>query len=233
MKLIEDIVVVGTDTGVGKTVVSLLLMQLLFAKGYAPFYLKPFQTGCRNPLDVDSDARFVYEHTLSLQRSDPAQSVIYCHQNPKAPYFAARDAGQTIDMNRVRQALEQKRCQYSPLIVEAAGGLMVPVGEDLLFVDVINQIQCRPLLVARAGLGTINHTLLSIEALQNRKIAPMGIVFVDGAPAHADPGLVAENIAAVEMFTDGGVSGVIFRLAHFDCPPQTAFAPLEKILFRS
>jgi dethiobiotin synthetase len=84
MKPIADIIVVGTDTGLGKSVVSLLLMQLLFAQGYSPFYLKPFQTGCQDPMAVDSDARYIDAHTQALQQADPAQSVVYCHQNPKA-----------------------------------------------------------------------------------------------------------------------------------------------------
>jgi dethiobiotin synthetase len=231
MKPLGDIIVVGTDTGVGKSVVSLLLMQLLFACGYSPFYLKPFQTGCHDSMDVDSDARFVYEHTKELQQADPAQSVIYCHQNPKAPYFAARDAGQSIDADFVLQVIEQKRRLFSPLVIEAAGGLLVPIAKDLLVIDMIKQICGRPLLVAKTGLGTINHTLLSIEALQNRIIAPMGIVFSDGASAPSDPGFVAENIAAVEMFSSCRIAGVIPRLSNFDSPPMAAHKLLESILY--
>lgn len=102
-------------------------------------------------MDADSDARFVYTHTPALQNADPAQSVIYCHQNPKAPYFAARDAGQSIDVDKVRQVIDDKRSRYSPLLVEAAGGLLVPIAEDLLVIDMIKQIRCRPLLVAGQG----------------------------------------------------------------------------------
>ena len=153
-------------------------------------------------------------------------------ENPKAPYFAARDAGQSIDVSLVRQMIEQKRRRFSPLVVEAAGGLLVPVREDLLVIDMIKQIRCRPLLVARAGLGTINHTLLSVEALHSRGQSPMGIVFVDESESPADPGLISENMAAVKKFADCSVSGVISHLRHFDCPPKTAFKPLEKILFR-
>jgi dethiobiotin synthetase len=231
MKPITDIIVVGTDTGVGKSVVSLLLMQLLFDRGYSPFYLKPFQTGCRSSIDADSDALFVYSHTKALKQDDPGQSVLYCHPNPKAPYFAARNSGQAIDVALVRQMIEQKRRRFSPLVVEAAGGLLVPVSEDLLVIDLIKQIRCRPLLVARAGLGTINHTLLSLEALISRGHSPMGIVFVDESKSSVDPDLISENMAAVKKFTDYSVSGVITHLTQFDCPPKAAFIPLEKILF--
>lgn len=230
MKSIGDIVVVGTDTGVGKSVVSLLLMQLLYAKGYTPFYIKPFQTGCQDPMDADSDARFVYAHTQALQPADPAQSVIYCHQNPKAPYFAAADDGQTIDVDLVHQMIEQKRHQFSPLVVEAAGGLLVPLTEGLLIIDMIKQIRCRPLLVARAGLGTINHTLLSIEALHNRNIDPMGIVVVDGSIVPTDAGHMAENMAAIERFSGCNIAGIIPRLDDFSSPPQAVNEIIETLL---
>src|SRR4030042_3873426 len=93
----DNIFVAGTDTGVGKTVLSLLLMQFFSARGDRPFYLKPLQTGCKDPLDRDSDAAFVYRHVASLKGKDPAESAIYCFRNPKAPYFAARDEGRVID----------------------------------------------------------------------------------------------------------------------------------------
>lgn len=233
MKPIADIIVVGTDTGVGKSVVSLLLMQLLFARGYSPFYLKPFQTGCRSPLDTDSDALFVYSHTKALKEKDPGQSVLYCHPNPKAPYFAARDAGQSIDPNRVLEIIRQKRRNYSPVVVEAAGGLLVPLTEQMLLVDLIEQSDCCPLLVARAGLGTINHTLLSIEALHSRGLSLLGIVFADGSELPADPDLIAENMEAVARFSGCQVQGVITCQTDFGRPSAAAYHPLEKILFGS
>ena len=231
MKPIADIIVVGTDTGVGKSVVSLLLMQLLLARGYSPFYLKPFQTGCRSPLDADSDALFVYAHTNALKQSDPGQSVLYCLQNPKSPFFAARDANEPIDLAKVHRSIGQLRLRHSPLILEASGGLLVPVLEEMLLADLIEPFACRPLLVARAGLGTINHTLLSIEVLRNRQIRPLGIVFVETSTPPTDPDLVAENLFAVEKFAGCRVSGVIPRLYSFDSPPSTAYRPLETILF--
>jgi dethiobiotin synthetase len=231
MKPIDDIFIVGTDTGVGKTVVSLLLMQLLYARDYKPFYLKPFQTGCRSPLDSDSDARFVYSHTKALEKTDPGQSVLYCHPNPKAPFFAARDAGQSIEPHRVLETIWHKRRNYSPVVVEAAGGLLVPLTKQMLLVDLIEQSDCRPLLVARAGLGTINHTLLSIEALHSRGLSPLGIVFVDESESPADPDLISENMEAVARFSGCRVHGVIPHQSDSNRPSASAYQPLESILF--
>ena len=164
-EIIDDIYVVGTDTGVGKTVLSLLLMQFFAARGYRPFYLKPLQTGCKDPNDSESDAAFVYRHVASLRGQDPADSVTYCFRNPKAPLFAARDEGREIDLKRLDAAVAEQRRRHNPLILEAAGGLLTPVREETLMVDTIRRTGARVVLAARAGVGTINHTLLSLEAL--------------------------------------------------------------------
>jgi dethiobiotin synthetase len=225
-----DLFIVGTDTGVGKSMVSLLLMQLLFAKGYAPFYLKPFQTGCADPYAADSDAKFIYAHTPALKGLDPAQSVVYCHAEPRAPYFAALKVGAEIDLAAIRKVVADKRKKHSPLVIEGAGGLLVPVTGTVMVVDVIKQLGCRPLLVARAGLGTINHTLLSIEALRLRNVEPLGVVFVDAATPPAETVLVAENIRAVESFGHVDVAGVIDPISDCRKPPASVYGVLEKVL---
>ncbi|MGD9368135.1 MAG: dethiobiotin synthase [Desulfobacteraceae bacterium] len=231
MKDLPDIAVTGTDTGVGKSVAALLLMQLLFAKGYAPFYVKPFQTGCADPYDPDSDAAFVYGNTTALKNEDPAQSVLHCYPDPKAPYFAARDLGQSIDPETVIRRISQVRRTHAPIVVEAAGGLLVPVTDALLVVDILQTWDCETLLVARAGLGTINHTLLSIEALRQRGIDPIGVVLTDTIASPADPALVAENIEAIELFAGVQVGGVIPVIDDFSNVPDHAYQALVNILF--
>lgn len=229
----DDFFVVGTDTGVGKSLVSLLLMQVLFAKGYHPFYLKPFQTGCLTPLDAASDARFIYDHTDRLNGQDPARSVCYCHPNPKAPLFSARDASEVIEPDKVfRQVAEHKK-QHAPLVIEGAGGLLVPVAPNLMVVDILAQMDCRALLVARAGLGTINHTLLSIEAMRRRQITPFGIILVETDRTPTDSKLVSENITAIEMFAQVAVAGVIPYIDNFSAPPADAVAVIETLLLQS
>jgi len=230
MSPIPDLFVVGTDTGVGKSMVSLLLMRMIFAMGLSPFYLKPFQTGCIDASDPHSDARFVYDHTPALKGKDPGESVIYCHRNPKAPYFAALDANAELDPGYVRRAIEEKRMQYSPLVVEAAGGLMVPVTRDLLVIDIVQASGCRPLLVAKDGLGTINHTLLSIAALRDKGMEPLGVVFVKSTPSISGTDLVEENIEAVRHFGRVKTSGVIGYINDCYRPPASAFTALKNIL---
>ncbi|MDP2268637.1 MAG: dethiobiotin synthase [Deltaproteobacteria bacterium] len=225
---IANIFVVGTDTGVGKTVLSLLLMQFFEARGYRPFYLKPLQTGCQDAYDRDSDAAFIYGYVSSLKNQDPADSVIYCFRNPKAPYFAARDDGREIDLRRIAEVVAEKRLYHNPLILEAAGGLLAPVKEETLMVDTIKTTGAQVLLAARAGLGTINHTLLSVETLRNRDLEPAGIIFLDAAATPAD--MIAENREAVQKYSGIAVAGVIGNISDFNHPPEECFSVLEFLL---
>ncbi|MFA5182198.1 MAG: dethiobiotin synthase [Syntrophales bacterium] len=221
--------VAGTGTGVGKTVLSLLLMQFFSERGFSPFYLKPAQTGCRDPYDQDSDARFIYGHVKALAGQDPGDSVVYCLKNPKAPYFAARDEAREIDFAKIQAVMEAKSALFSPLIIEGAGGLFVPVTEKLMIVDMIQMTGARTIIAARAGLGTINHTLLTIDALRRRGMEAAGIILLDGGKEGTPPEMIAENIEAIEKSSGIKVGGVIGKIDDFSNPPRHCFLPLERI----
>jgi len=225
----DDLYIVGTDTGVGKTVLSLLLMQFFYSKEFTPFYLKPAQTGCQNPYDTDSDANFIYQHVKPLGRKDPADSVIYCFKNPKAPYFAARNEGKEIDFRIIQEVIDKKRTLYSPIIIEAAGGLFVPVNKELLIIDTIRVTKARPIIASRAGLGTINHTLLTVEALKGRGIQPAGIVLIDSGDKNTPEDMIGENIEAIEKISGIEVAGVIGKIVDFSNPDRDCFLTLERL----
>ena len=223
--------VVGTDTGVGKTVLSLLMMQFFYERGHSPFYFKPFQTGCRDPYDQDSDAEFIYRNVRALKGQDPADSVIYCFRKPKAPYFAARDERKEkdIDVRVIREVVNKKSQSFSPVIVEGAGGLFVPVDENLLMIDMIEITSSKPIIAARAGLGTINHTLLTIEALKMRGMEPAGVFFIDSGEMPSSHEMINENIEAVERVSGVKVAGVIGRIEDFSNPGRECYQMLEEI----
>lgn len=225
----ENLFVVGTDTGVGKTVLSLLLMQFFFSRGYNPFYLKPVQTGCKDPYDLDSDAGFIYRHVGFLRDKDPADSVIYCFRNPKAPLFAARDEGRAVDLSVIERAVTQKALLHNPLILEGAGGVLVPVVGNTLVADMIRMMNVRPIIAARPGLGTINHTLLTIEALKKRDIEPLGVVFMDEGDRATPTEMVDENRSAIEDVSGVKVAGVVGRIHDFSSPPLISYLPLAEI----
>jgi dethiobiotin synthetase len=159
----QRIVVTGTDTGIGKTV---------FAAGLAGFlganYWKPIQAG----LDGETDSRHVVRlGSLSNDRIVPER---YRLKTPASPHRAAEIDGVQIDT----ESLDVPHTGECPLVIEGAGGLMVPLSGRKLYIDVFARWQLPVALCARTALGTINHSLLSIEALRNRGIDILGIAFV-------------------------------------------------------
>jgi len=167
------IVVTGTDTDIGKTVFAAGLTAALGAR-----YWKPVQAG----LADGSDAASVV--TLGV----PADRVLpeaYRLTTPCSPHLAAEIDRVTIDPDRL--ALPEVD---GPLVVEGAGGVMVPVTRDLIFADLFARWNTPVVLVARTGLGTINHSLLSIEALRSRAVPILGIAFV-GDPVEDSEATIA------------------------------------------
>lgn len=168
------IVVTGTDTDIGKTVFAAGLTAALGAR-----YWKPVQAG----LADGSDAASVV--TLGV----PADHVLpeaYRLTTPCSPHLAAEINRVTIDPNRL--ALPEVD---GPLVVEGAGGVMVPVTRDLIFADLFARWGKPVVLVARTGLGTINHSLLSIEALRSRGVPILGIAFVGDAVEDSEATIAA------------------------------------------
>lgn len=152
--------ITGTDTDVGKTVVSAWAMLHLDAD-----YWKPTQSGSDPITDTD-----VMKQLTGLPEAR-FHTETYNLTQPLSPHEAARRDGIVIDMKQF-QLPETVR----PLIVEGAGGLMVPLNKDNLVIDLIKQLSLPAILVCRSGLGTINHTLLSLEALKTRNIPVAGII---------------------------------------------------------
>lgn len=164
----DTIIVAGTDTGIGKTICSALLMSVLHGT-----YFKPIQSGSKE----DNDTLTVKQ--LSELGDEHFLKEKYILTEPLSPHLAAEIDGTLINENTL---ILPSNVNFKPLIVELAGGLMVPVNRQTLYIDILkNWTQthnAKVILCARTELGTINHTLLSIEALKSRDIDIMGIVFI-------------------------------------------------------
>ncbi len=156
------IIVTGTDTGIGKTIFAAGLTAALGAT-----YWKPVQAGLDNPTDSEIVA------TLSGCRVLPET---YRLNMPASPHLAAEDMGVEIDLSRL--ALPDVGC---PLVVEGAGGIMVPLTRRTFYLDLFVQWNAPVILVARTALGTINHTALSLAVLRGAGCSVVGVVF-NGAP---------------------------------------------------
>ncbi len=153
-------VIAGTDTGVGKTIFSAALAGALGA-----YYWKPVQSGLEEETDTGCVAR------LSGLPPERLLPEAYRLTAPLSPHQSARLDGVAIDPARLAPP------DMSPLVIELAGGLMVPLTDDVLTVDVLARWRIPVILVARTTLGTINHSLLSIEALKRRDIPIHGVAF--------------------------------------------------------
>jgi dethiobiotin synthetase len=162
------IIVTGTDTGIGKTVFCAGLTRLLDG-----VYFKPVQAG----LEGDTDTAVVRQ--LSALPEDRMLPEVWRLKTPASPHLAAERDGVVIDPRKLVLPVFKR-----PLIVEGAGGLMVPLTRDVLFIDVFESWGAPVVLCARTVLGTLNHTLLSLEALRRRAIPVLGVALI--GDAHAD-----------------------------------------------
>lgn len=157
----QRFVVAGTDTGVGKTVVSAALAGALGA-----YYWKPVQAGLAEETDTQTVAR------LSGLPPERLLPEAYRLRTPVSPHLAARLDGVTIEPERLAPPLQE------PLVIEIAGGLMTPLTDALPTIDLLAIWRLPVVLCARTTLGAINHALLSLEALRRRDIPILGLVFV-------------------------------------------------------
>jgi dethiobiotin synthase len=173
---VQGFFVTGTDTNVGKTVVAAWLVARLGAN-----YWKPVQAGNHPETDSEIVGR------LTEVAADRILPEAYVLPEPIAPHEAARRAGIAIDMQKLVPPVSER-----PLVVEGAGGLMVPLTDTALVIDLADQLELPVILVARSTLGTINHTLLSIEAIRRRGIPLAGVVVNGPETPH--------NRAAIERY---------------------------------
>lgn len=179
----KGLFVTGTDTGVGKTVAAAALMHRF--RGVGPLrYWKPIQTG----IEIDDDTETVRRLGACSEEELFTQGVRL--PKPVSPHLAAQWAGQRIDLAELRGLVGND--DTTTWIVEGAGGLLVPINETQTMADWIEYLALPVLVVARSGLGTINHTLLTLEALQARSLRVAGVMMI-GEPN-------ADNRAAIEQY---------------------------------
>ena len=187
--------ITGTDTGVGKTMVSAIL-----AAGLKTAYWKPVQSGLDEETDTEAVKRLTGLPDLHFFPET------YRLKAPLSPHESARRDGITIDLNRF--ALPEPSAGISHLIVEGAGGVFVPLNNREFMLDLMKKFALPVLLVSRSTLGTINHTLLSIEALRNHHLTILGVVM--NGPKNPS------NRAAIEHYGNVKVLGEIEPLENFN-----------------
>lgn len=191
--------VTGTDTGVGKTMVAAGITYCLRHAGIDAVPMKPVQTGA-SLVDgqlVSSDLRFCLD-TCSLSPSPEEERLMspYCFEPACSPHLATEMAGETINVDHIVECFAELTKLYEAVIVEGAGGVLAPVNESNTMLDLMTALSLPVVVVARSGLGTINHTLLTLNALKNAGLEVMGIVFNDG-PQSPPQWIADDNIRTI------------------------------------
>jgi len=201
--------ITGTDTGVGKTIATLVLGALLQKRGKDVGVLKPVQSGRLG----GGDAEFLKK---LLKLADGIREINpYFAPEPLSPHLAFQRQGIRVDPAKIQEALRVLQARHDIVLIEGAGGLLVPITKTYLMADLARDTGSELIIVARLGLGTINHTLLTIAEAQRRGLKVAGVVFSDaaggtkGLPERTNPAFIKEV---------GGVPvlGIIPKLKHFD-----------------
>ncbi|MFC1496531.1 dethiobiotin synthase [Candidatus Margulisiibacteriota bacterium] len=170
----SGIFITATDTEVGKTIVSAALVKHFRMQGISCGYMKPISCGPKK----DNDAVFLKK---LLKLKDPLKLINpIALPYPLSPYAAAKKAGIKLSkssiLKKIRESYSLLTTHYSLLTIEGVGGALVPITKDYMVADLIKDLKIPAIIVARAGLGTLNHTFLTIEALRKRKIKILGII---------------------------------------------------------
>lgn len=216
IETIRGLFVTGTDTGVGKTVVTAAITAMLRAEGLNAGVWKPIQTGA--PLGSGiTDAERLLQSTGIKER--PEAVAPYTFEAPLTPMLAAKQAGLTLTLKEIITAGAPLTKRYDAMLIEGSGGVAVPLTDDTLMVDLISELRIPALIVARSSLGTINHTLLTVSFLRNRGVQIVGVILNDGEllELHDDPSL-ATNAELIEQYSGLKVLG---RFPHLHAEPTS------------
>lgn len=207
------IFITGTGTGVGKTHVTGLLLRALRLRGCNAVTMKPVQTGAtregrgwRVP-DLEEHWRLAGEK----MPEDATVFAPYCYAPAVSPHLAGRLAGEPVSLEHLAGRAESLRGTYDAVLIEGAGGLLVPLNEQETTLDFVRLLGIPLLVVAHAGLGTINHTLLTVAAARAAHVEVAGVVLNDW-PAEPEQAILADNPTIIERL--GNVK--IWKLDRLD-----------------
>jgi len=226
---LKGIFVTGTDTGVGKTWIAAGLTAVLRQWGLKAVYFKPVQSGCpeENGRLVPTDARLAQE--LAGLKEPLKVLTPIALRLPLAPGVAAPREGTQVDLEKVAAAIRELMGRYEFLVVEGAGGLYVPlIGTRFLVLDLVHWLRLPLLVVARPGLGTINHTALTVMTARQNGLPVAGVIL----NRYPDKPSLAEqtNPEVIEAITEVPILGKIPDVADLNSPAgrQTFLAAMDE-----
>jgi dethiobiotin synthetase len=216
----KTLFITATDTGIGKTITTLVLATLLQAKGYKVGVMKPVQC-------AGTDIQLL---TKSLKlKEDRAVLNPYFAPEPLSPHLALKRAKIKFNLRKIKKAIKKFKKKYDILLLEGAGGLMVPITDDYFTADLIRDLDADVVIVSRLGLGTINHTLLTINQAKANGLNIRGLIFSDSKggkktlPEKTNPDEIQKlsgirvlgTIPLLKSFTE---SNILKTCAHLKLP---------------
>lgn len=203
----RGIFVTGTDTGVGKTFVTVGLARLLSDQGLRVGVMKPIETGCTRNGDtlIPSDASLL--RSAAGANQDLPSVCPYRFEAPLAPDVAARQSGSTINPEVICDQFRRVARTHDVVLVEGAGGLLVPIWERYTMADLASQLGLPLLVVAASRLGAVNHTLLTLELAKLRGLRVVAYVLNQLTPK--TDGAMETNFELLTRLTDVSCAGVV------------------------
>jgi dethiobiotin synthetase len=216
----------GTDTGVGKTLVACALVRAMRRRGFDVGVMKPIETGVgpEGPLDAIA-LRNAAAATEAMEEICPQTFAL-----PAAPTVAAASEGRVVEVEAIRDAFARLRERHDWLVAEGAGGLLVPATPNLSMADLCREFQLPLLIVGRSALGTINHTLLTLEAAEARGLPVAGVVISHSGGCLSDAD--RSNLEALRDALGAALVGEIPPLREGQIPDERSFE-LDALLERA
>ena len=227
MPPLDGLFVTGTDTGVGKTYVAAAIIRALRRSGVSVGAYKPAVSGSRmEPAGLVWDdlirLQAALEGSVPIERISPQRFAA-----PLAPPAAARLEGRTVDHALLRKGLEWWRDKAQVVVVEGAGGLLSPISSSDLVADLARDLGFPLVIVARLSLGTINHTLLTVEAARARGLAIAGIVLNQPVPPDPADASVQSNPAELAARCDVPILAIVPHQPHTDLRPISPLSTID------
>ncbi len=198
----------GTDTGVGKTIVTGLLAQLMQKRGSNVVTQKWVQTG-----STDFPEDLLFHLKMLGKKKEDVKDVLrlmnpYCLKFPASPHLAAKVEKKTLDVKKIVDSFKNLSEMYDNVIVEGIGGALVPLNDRYYTIDIVSTLRMPVVIVVGNKLGAINHTMLTIEALASRNIKIEGLIF-NNLYKDENPKVLKDNIEKIEALSELRVFGEI------------------------
>ncbi|MDA1044170.1 MAG: dethiobiotin synthase [Verrucomicrobia bacterium] len=219
----KSVFITGTDTGVGKTVLTAALVAVARARGQRVIPMKPVQTGCNDASGTWAvpDLNVVLRMAnLNADNREQNHLCPYKFGLACSPHLAAARAGSEIRLSDILASFRHLTTRHEAVIVEGAGGVLVPLNAQENMRDLIKALDLGVVVVARPGLGTLNHTLLTVEALRASGIEVLSVVTVQSTPAAMDY-IADDNLRVIAERAELPVFGPLPYIPGLDKPDFT------------